>query len=109
LAAQSATMLLDRPKTKVTILHRGKGIWDDRVDPETSAFLTEQLRERGAKLMMSETINGFEGRTVIRNIQTKSGQRFSAALAIVCIGCDPNLALVQGTPLAYPHGTPVNE
>lgn len=109
LAAHAATMLLDRPKTKVSILHRGKDLWDDRVDPETANFLTEQFRARGAKLLMGETVNGFEGRTVIRNVQTKSGQRFGADLALVCIGCEPNLALVQGTPLAYPHGTPVNE
>jgi 3-phenylpropionate/trans-cinnamate dioxygenase ferredoxin reductase subunit len=109
LAAHAATLLLDRPKTKVSIIHRGRGFWDDRVDPETSQFITEQFASRGAKLLMGETVNGFEGRTVIRNVQTKSGQRFGADLAIVCIGCDPNLGLVQGTPLSYPHGTPVNE
>jgi 3-phenylpropionate/trans-cinnamate dioxygenase ferredoxin reductase subunit len=102
-------MLADRPKTKVSILHRGKSIWDDKVDPDTAAFITQQFAARGVKLLLGETVNGFEGRTVIRNIQTKSGQRFGADLALVCIGCDPNLGLVQGTPLAYPHGTPVNE
>lgn len=109
LAAQAATQLADRPKTKVSILHRGKALWDDRVDPETARFVTEQLAERGVKMLLSETLNGFEGRTVVKNIQTKSGQRFGADLAIVCLGCEPNLGLVAGTPLAYPHGTPVNE
>lgn len=109
LAVQAATQLIDRPKTRLTIIHRGKYLWDDRADPETGHFLTEQLAARGIKMQMGETVNGIEGRTVIKNIQTKSGQRFGADLAIVCIGCEPNLALVAGTPLAYPHGTPVNE
>jgi 3-phenylpropionate/trans-cinnamate dioxygenase ferredoxin reductase subunit len=46
---------------------------------------------------------------VLRNVQTKSGQRFPAGLAIVAIGAEPNLGLVANTPLSYPHGTPVNE
>ena len=109
LAAHAATQLAGRPKTKLSILHRGKALWDDRVDPETAQFITEQLAAKGVKLLLGETLNGFEGRTVVKNVQTKSGQRFGADLAIVCIGCEPNLALVAGTPLAYPHGAPVNE
>ncbi len=65
--------------------------------------------DRGVKLMMGEALNGFEGRTVLKNVQTKSGQRFPAGLAVVAIGAEPNLGLVQNTPLSYPHGTPVNE
>ncbi|HEV7402583.1 MAG TPA: FAD/NAD(P)-binding oxidoreductase, partial [Chthoniobacteraceae bacterium] len=109
LAAEAATILIARPRIKLTLLHRGKTIWDKKVDPATGEFLTKQFAERGVKLQMGETVNGFEGRTVLKNIQTKSGQRFPAELAIVAIGCEPNLALVQGTPLAYPYGTPVNE
>jgi NADPH-dependent 2,4-dienoyl-CoA reductase/sulfur reductase-like enzyme len=59
--------------------------------------------------MMGETLNGFEGRTVLKNVQTKSGQRFPIGMAIVAIGAEPNLALVANTPLSYPNGTPVNE
>ncbi len=107
--AEAAGLLAERSKTKVTILHRGKALWDDRVDLETAEWLTAQFASRGVKLMMGEVVNGFEGRTVLKNVQTKSGQRFSADMAIVAIGCEPNLALVQNTPLAYPHGTPVND
>jgi 3-phenylpropionate/trans-cinnamate dioxygenase ferredoxin reductase component len=109
LAAEAASLLSQRPKTRVTVLHRGRNLWNRMLDPETAEWFTAQFTENGVKLMMNEVINGFEGRTVLRNIQTKSGQRFPASLAVVAIGCEPNLALVQNTPLAYPHGTPVNE
>src|SRR3954465_12041994 len=59
--------------------------------------------------MMGEALNGFEGRTVLKNVQTKSGQRFPAGVAGVGLGAEPNLGLVANTPLSYPHGTPVNE
>jgi NADPH-dependent 2,4-dienoyl-CoA reductase/sulfur reductase-like enzyme len=46
---------------------------------------------------------------VVRNVQTKSGQRFGANLAIVAIGTDMNNGLFLNTPLNYPAGTPVND
>ena len=109
LAAESAAVLSQLKKAHVTLLHRGRHIWGRVLDEETGAWLTAYFAQRGVKLMMSEQLNGFEGRTVLKNLQTKSGQRFAAGVAVVAIGAEPNLALVQNTPLAYPHGTPVNE
>jgi len=109
LAAEAASVLVDKPKTKVSILHRGKHLWDKKLDPETAEWFTQRFAEKGIRLLLSEVVNGFEGRTILKNVQTKSGQRFQAELAIVAIGCEPNLGLVQNTPLAYPHGTPVND
>ena len=109
LALEAVTALLERPRAKITLIHRGRQLWDKKLDPETAEFLTGLVRDRGVKLMLGETLNGFEGRTVLRNVQTKSGERYSAGLAIVALGCEPNLGLVQDTPLSYPHGTPVNE
>ena len=109
LAAEAASLLAGRPKARLTILHRGKHLWDKKLDPETAEWFTNQFASHGIRLMLGEVVNGFEGRTILKNIQTKSGQRFPAEMAIVAIGSDPNLALVQNTPLAYPQGTPVND
>ena len=59
--------------------------------------------------LLHDTLNGFEGKTVLRNIQTKSGSRIAAELVIVAEGVEPNLGLVANTPLGSPNGTPVNE
>ena len=109
LAAEAAAALVVFKKTQVTLLHRGRNLWGRFLDEETAAWLSAYFAEHGVKLMLNEQINGFEGRTALKNIQTKSGNRFSAGVAIVAIGVEPNLALVQNTPLAYPHGTPVND
>jgi NADPH-dependent 2,4-dienoyl-CoA reductase/sulfur reductase-like enzyme len=108
-AAEAATLLSQRGRPRVTLIHRGRALWDKKLDAETAEWLTQRFRDSGIKLMLGETINGFEGRTVLKNVQTKSGQRLASDLAVVAIGCDPNLALVAETPLSYPHGTPVNE
>jgi NADPH-dependent 2,4-dienoyl-CoA reductase/sulfur reductase-like enzyme len=109
IALETAALLAQLPKAHVTLLHRGLSLWPRMLGPELSASLGEQLTGHGVKLMLGETLNGFEGRTVLKNIQTKSGQRFGAGLAIVALGTEPNLGLVLNTPLSYPHGTPVNE
>src|SRR6202045_3715874 len=94
---------------KLTLLSRDKAIWQELVDPETANWLTEKFASAGIQLLLNENLNGFEGKTVVRNIQTKSGLRFPAGLAIVAIGVEPNLNLVVNTPLSSPSGCPVNE
>ncbi len=108
IALETAALLAQLPKAHVTLMHRAP-LWLRSLGPEGSAWLGEYLISHGINLMIGETLNGFEGRTVLRNVQTKSGQRFPAGLAIVALGAEPNLALVLNTPLAYPHGTPVND
>jgi 3-phenylpropionate/trans-cinnamate dioxygenase ferredoxin reductase component len=94
---------------KLSLLSRDKVIWQDLLDPETAQWLTDSYTETGIQLLLNENLNGFEGKTVIKNIQTKSGMRFPAGLAVVAIGTEPNLQLVANTPLSSPSGCPVNE
>lgn len=109
IAAEVAALLSKRAKARVTIIHRGKHLWTRRLDEETGLWLNELYAKHGVKLLLGETLNGFEGRTVVRNVQTKSGQRVGANLAIVAIGAEMNNGLFLNTPLNYPAGTPVSE
>src|SRR4051812_10972435 len=96
-------------KLKVGLMHRDSYLLDRYIDPETGTWLTEYFAKHGVTLSMGESLNGFEGKTVLRNIQTKSGNRFPVGLAVVAVGAEPNLDLVRNTPLAGPHGSPVTE
>jgi len=96
-------------KVKVTLMTRNQQLWQKRLDPETSKWLTKYFDNRGVQMMMLEDINGFEGKTVLKNIQTKSGNRFPANMALVAVGAEPNLEMLSNTPLTSPNGTPVSE
>jgi NADPH-dependent 2,4-dienoyl-CoA reductase/sulfur reductase-like enzyme len=109
IAAETSALFASRPKGQVTLLHRTPHLWNRFLGPQLGEWLGEAFTGHGVKLMFGETLNGFEGRTVLKNIQTKSGLRFPAGLAIVALGAEPNLNLVANTPLSYPNGTPVNE
>ena len=96
-------------KLKVSVMHRDSYLLNRYIDPETGIWLTDYFGKHGVTLLLGESLNGFEGKTVLRNIQTKSGNRVPAGLAVVACGAEPNLDLVRNTPLSGPHGSPVTE
>src|SRR5215216_2237896 len=109
LLACEATASLRMMKLKVGLMHRDMYLLNRYLDPETGAWLTDYFAKHGVIMSMGESLNGFEGKTVLRNIQTKSGNRFPVGLAVVACGAEPNLELVRNTPLSGPHGSPVTE
>lgn len=108
LACETAASLR-MAKLKVSVMHRNTHLLNRYVDPDFGTWLTEYFAKHGVTMLMGESLNGFEGKTVLRNIQTKSGNRVPAGLALVACGAEPNLDLVRNTPLSGPHGSPVTE
>jgi 3-phenylpropionate/trans-cinnamate dioxygenase ferredoxin reductase subunit len=100
---------LRQSKLKVAVMHRHQSLLNRYLDPETAAWITELFAKKGVALLMGSSLNGFEGKTVLRNIQTKSGERVAAGVAIVACGSEPNLEIVRNTPLSGPHGSPVTD
>ena len=109
LQACEAAASLRMMKMKLGLMHRDAYLLNRYVDPATGTWLTDYFAKHGVMLSMGEALNGFEGKTVLRNVQTKSGNRFPVGLAVVAVGAEPNLDLVRNTPLAAPHGSPVTE
>jgi NADPH-dependent 2,4-dienoyl-CoA reductase/sulfur reductase-like enzyme len=109
LLACEAAASLRMMKLKVGLMHRDSYLLNRYLDQETGTWLTDYFAKHGVTLSMGESLNGFEGKTVLRNIQTKSGNRFPVGLAVVACGAEPNLDLVRNTPLSGPHGSPVTE
>src|SRR3989441_11680073 len=108
LACETAASLR-RMKLKVSMMHRNSYLLNRYIDIGTGTWLTDYFAKHGVTMLMGESLNGFEGKTVLRNIQTKSGNRVPAGLAVVACGAEPNLDLVRNTPLSGPHGSPVTE
>ena len=109
LLACEAAASLRMMKLKVGLMHRDSYLLNRYIDPETGSWFTDYFAKHGVTLSMGESLNGFEGKTVLRNVQTKSGNRFQVGLAVVACGAEPNLDLVRNTPLSGPHGSPVTE
>src|SRR5204862_1757814 len=74
LACETAASLR-QVKLKVSVMHRNSYLLNRYVDGEFGVRLTEYFAKHGVTMLMGESLNGFEGKTVLRNIQTKSGNR----------------------------------
>jgi len=109
LLACEAASSLRLMKLKVGLMHRDPYLLNRYLDPETGTWVTDYFAKHGVILSMGESLNGFEGKTVLRNVQTKSGNRCPVGLAGVACGAEPTLDLVRNTPLAGPHGSPVTD
>ena len=107
--AVEAAASLKQLGMNVILMNRNTHLWEKRIDAETAEWLTNHMRDNGVRLMMREDLKGFEGKTTLKNVATKSGQRFSCGMALVAVGAEPNTELVLNTPLHSPYGTPVNE
>ena len=107
-AAETAA-LLRKLKMNVTLITRSAAMWTRFLDLETANWFTNYLIGNGVKVMVNEHLNGFEGRTVLQRVQTKSGQRIDTTVAVVAIGSEPNLQLVSASPLWSQNGCPVTE
>src|SRR5213592_4948704 len=89
LLACEAAASLRQMKMKVSVMHRHGTLLNRYLDPETAAWVTGYFAKNGVTLLLGESLNGFEGKTVLRNIQTKSGNRVAAGLAVVACGAEP--------------------
>ena len=65
IAAEVAALLSVRAKTHVTVIHRGRHMWSRWLDEETGAWLDGIYLAHGVKMLLGETLNGFEGRTIL--------------------------------------------
>ena len=108
LACETAASLR-QAKLKVAIMHRHQSLLNRYLDPATATWVTEQFAKHGVTMLLGSSLNGFEGKTVLRNIQTKSGERVQAGVAVVACGSEPNLDIVRNTPLSGPLGSPVTD
>ena len=106
LIALEAAAALTEAKCKVTLMSRQPCLWRDRLDAETSQWLTDYFEKHGVKLMLGQDLNGFEGKTILKNVQTKRGDRFPAQMALVAMGADPNLELVAQHAAQQPERDP---
>src|SRR5213076_2372960 len=97
LLACEAAASLRMMKLKVGLMHRDPYLLNRYLDPQTGTWVTDYFAKHGVILSMRDALNGFEGKTVLRNIQTKSGNRFPVGLAVVACGAEPNLDLVRNT------------
>ena len=92
----------------VTLIHLGRGLFDQLGSTELSDQLVSLYRERGVDLLLESEVASFGGDGALTHVDTRSGIRISADLAVVGIGVVPNVDFLKGSGMAVDNGVVVN-
>jgi NADPH-dependent 2,4-dienoyl-CoA reductase/sulfur reductase-like enzyme len=94
---------------EVTLVHRGKGLFEVLRARQVEQFLTELYGRKGVQLVLGDEIAEFGGRSNVDSVETKRGQTFQADLAVVGIGVVPEVKWLEGSGLELDDGVVVND
>ena len=82
----------------VTVVQRPKQLLNP-LDADMAAFLHAQLREKGVKLMLGRTVEGFAADGDRVNVLIKDEAPLTADMVVLAIGVTPDTALAKDTGL----------
>jgi 3-phenylpropionate/trans-cinnamate dioxygenase ferredoxin reductase component len=103
-----AAASLSRLGLDVTLIHLGRGLFDQFGSTELSDQLAALYREHGVGLLLGHEVAGFAGDGVLAHVETTSGLRIDADLAVVGVGVVPNVDFLAGSGVAVDNGVVVN-
>jgi NADPH-dependent 2,4-dienoyl-CoA reductase/sulfur reductase-like enzyme len=103
-AASLATVGLE-----VTLIHRGKGLFEILRARQVEQFLVELYGRHGVQLVLGEEVAEFGVRSKCDSVLTKRGETFQADLAVVGFGVTPATRWLEGSGLRLDDGIVVNE
>lgn len=92
----------------VTLIHLGRGLFDVLGSAELSNELAELYRANGVELLLGHEVASFGGDGVLASVQTKTGLRVDADLAVVGVGVIPNVDFLEGSGIEVDNGVVVN-
>jgi 3-phenylpropionate/trans-cinnamate dioxygenase ferredoxin reductase component len=93
---------------QVTLIHLGRGLFDQLGSTELSDQLAALFREHGVDLLLEHQVAGFGGDGALEHVETKNGLRIAADLAVVGVGVVPNVDVLAGSGVDLDNGVLVD-
>jgi NTE family protein len=93
----------------VSLIHLGSGLFDQLGSRELSDELASLYSERGVELLLEQEVAAFGGDDALAYVETKSGVRVEADLAVVGVGVVPSVDFLDGSGLELNNGVVVNQ
>ena len=94
---------------EVTLVHRGKGLFEILRARQVEQYLVDLYGQRGVELVLGDEVASFGGRSRLDSVETKRGRVAQAELAVVGIGVTPTTAWLENSGLELDDGVVVNE
>lgn len=93
----------------VTLIHLGRGLFDQFGSAELSDGLASLYRDHGIELLLEEEVASFGGDERLEHVELKSTACVEADLAVVGVGVVPNVEFLASSGLALDNGVVVNQ
>lgn len=93
---------------EVAAVFPGKGPLASVLGDEVAEVMSEIHRDHGVELIPGETLSALQGSGAVEEIVTESGRRIECTFAVVGVGVDPDVAVVEGTDVAIDNGIGVD-
>ena len=92
----------------VTAVLPGNAPFDSVLGPEMGELFAGIHRDAGVELIAHDEVVRFEGTQRVEHAVTKRGRRHDCDFAIVAVGIEPNVDILQGTDVALDNGVLVD-
>ena len=102
------TASLRRLGVDVTAIYPGEAPLDTVLGPEMGALMAAVHREEGVELVPRDSVVRFEGGGKVERATTRGGRSIACDFAVVAVGIQPNVEVLQGTPVAVDNGVLVD-
>lgn len=93
----------------VTLIHLGRGLFDQLGSRELSDQLLALYREHGVAVLLEEEVARFGGEDRLEYVEAKSGLCVEADIAVVGVGVVPNVDFLEASGVVLDNGVVVNE
>ncbi len=93
----------------VSLISRDADLFAQLRSPEISEHLVKLYRERGVEIIRGDEVAAFRGRSRLDTVELHTGRQLGAGLAVVGIGVQPAVSLLQGSGIATDDGILVDE
>jgi NTE family protein len=94
---------------EVTLVHRGKGLFEILRARQLMQFLADLYGREGVELVLGDEVLAFGGRSSLDSVETSRGRVIQAELAVVGIGVAPATGWLEDSGLELDDGVVVNE
>jgi NADPH-dependent 2,4-dienoyl-CoA reductase/sulfur reductase-like enzyme len=94
---------------EVTIVHRGKGLFEILRARQVQQFFQDLYGRNGVELVLGDEVASFNGFSQLDSVETKRGRVVQAELAVAGIGVVPWVDWLESSTLPLDDGVVVNE
>lgn len=92
----------------VTAILPGDAPLESVLGSELGSVMAEIHREEGVELIARDQVSSFEGHARVERAVTKGGRSIACDFAVIAVGIQPNVELLQGSGIAIDNGVLVD-